>query len=104
MVRRAKPKPPGKKPLPDYQPLLDKRSKYMSNPDRKDYQRTIAGRGDTHALDGGKIPLSITQRGKSFKKAIKDKHKQPLLQQQRQPLLPVWEDRDVSKRGSKLGG
>lgn len=84
---------PGKKPKPDYQKALNKRNKYMSNPDRKDYQRTIAGRGDTHALDGGKIPFSKTKRGKAFKKAMPGKQKQP---------LPVWEDRNRSNIGTKL--
>ena len=95
---RAKKPGPGKKPKPDYQDMLNKRNKYMSNLDRKDYQRTIAGRGDTHALDGGRTPAS----GKKIRKAIADMPRQRLTMQQ--PSLPVWEDRDVSKRGSKLGG
>ena len=60
----------------------------LNSPDRKDYQRTIAGRGDTHALDGGKIPFSKTARGKAFKKAA--------------TKLPVWQDRNIINRGSKL--
>ena len=60
-----------------------------SNPDRKDYKRTIAGRGDTHALDGGKIPFSKTARGKAFK----EKYKASILS---------WQDRNVMNRGSKL--
>ena len=40
--------------------------KQSLNPDRKDYQRTIAGRGDTHALDGGKIPLNKTEKFAKF--------------------------------------
>lgn len=91
-MAKTKPTKPGKKPnYDDY--LINKLSKYMSNPDRKDYQRTIAGRGDTHALDGGKIPFSKTKKGKAFKKAMPSA-----------PKLPIWQDRDVSKRGSKLGG
>ena len=86
-------KPPGKKPLPDYQKAINERNKYMNNPDRKDYQRTIAGRGDTHALDGGRIPASKTKRGKAFKKAMANMPRQP---------LPIWQDRDVKNRGTKL--
>lgn len=65
----------------------------LNSPDRKDYQRTIAGRGDTHALDGGKIPFSKTARGKAFRKTMPSA-----------PKLPVWQDRNVKIRGSKLGG
>lgn len=98
-MARMKPIKPGKKP--DYRDFLEKSKKYMSNPDRKDYARTIAGRGDTHALDGGKIPASKTKRGKKFLKA-KDSIRGRM--NPAQPLLPIWEDRDVKKRGSKLGG
>tara|TARA_R100001230_G_C5606961_1_gene119463 strand:- start:427 stop:723 length:297 start_codon:yes stop_codon:yes gene_type:complete len=96
---RAKVKPPGKKPLPkdglDFATASKLMREKLNNPDRKDYQRTIAGRGDTHALDGGRIPASKTKRGKEFKKSMPSKPRQP---------LPVWEDRNLSIRGSKLGG
>lgn len=85
-------KPPGKKPLPDYQKAINELNKYMNNPDRKDYQRTIAGRGDTHALDGGKIPASKTKRGKKLKQ----------MQKKFPPALPVWQDRNSSNQGTKL--
>lgn len=95
MAKRARVKP--KKKDPEYMiSRMREMKNSMNYEDRIDYQRTIAGRGDTHALDGGRIPASKTKRGKQFKKAMKD--------MPRQPLLPVWEDRDVSKRGSKLGG
>jgi len=83
---------PPKRPKPDkYQSLLNARNKYISNPDRLDYQRTIAGRGDTHALDGGRIPFSKTKRGKAFKKGMTSK-----------PKLPIWHDRNPSNQGTKL--
>ena len=64
----------------------------LNSPDRKDYQRTIAGRGDTHALDGGKISPLQTKRGKQLKQ----------IQKKYPPALPVWQDRNVMNRGSKL--
>ena len=66
----------------------------LNSPDRKDYRRTIAGRGDTHALDGGKISPLQTKRGKQLKQ----------MQKKFPPVLPVWQDRNVKIRGSKLGG
>lgn len=66
----------------------------LNSPDRKDYRRTIAGRGDTHALDGGKISPLQTKRGKQLKQ----------MQKKFPPALPVWQDRNVKIRGSKLGG
>ena len=124
---RERVRPPGKKPYPEYG--LDSagaiklmRSK-LNMLDRKDYQRTIAGRGDTHALDGGRIPASKTKRGEQFKRAMANAPTQP-IQQPTPPvsenknvnkfaraftktfgptnLIPVWEDRDVSNRGTKL--
>ena len=65
----------------------------LNSPDRKDYQRTMAGRGDTHALDGGKRPFSKTAKGKAFRKTMPSA-----------PKLPVWQDRNLKIRGSKLGG
>ena len=95
MAKQAKTRQPVRGPE-DYIDSLSKMHTKLNSPDSKDYRRTIAGRGDTHALDGGRIPASKTKRGKAFKKAMAD--------MPRQPLIPVWEDRDVSKRGSKLGG
>ena len=66
----------------------------LNSPDRKDYRRTIAGRGDTHALDGGKISPLQTKRGKQLR----------AIQKKFPPTLPVWQDRNVNIRGSKLGG
>ena len=55
----------------------------LNSPDRKDYRRTIAGRGDTHALDGGKtLPQSPGRKLAA--------------------TLPVWQDRNSSNQGTKL--
>ena len=82
-AKKAKPLNPE-----EYSKRLQEMRMKFSSPDRKDYQRTIAGRGDTHALDGGKILFGKTARGKAFKKAA--------------PKLPVWQDRNIINRGSKL--
>ncbi len=87
---RARVKPPGKKGPKDFEARLKQmKTKQPLSPDRKDYQRTIAGRGDTHALDGGKIPFSKTARGKAFR----EKH---------QNKIQSWQDRNVMNRGTKL--
>ena len=85
MPRMPRIKPPRPKP----QPSIGQRLSAMrfKNLDHKDYQRTIAGRGDTHALDGGKIPFSKTKKGMTLFG---------------QPILPVWEDRNSKNQGSKL--
>jgi len=64
----------------------------LNSPDRKDYRRTIAGRGDTHALDGGKISPLETKRGKQLRQ----------IQKKFPPTLPVWQDRNSSNQGTKL--
>ena len=87
-AKKAKPLTPE-----EYSKRVKEMRMKLSSPDYKDYKRTIAGRGDTHALDGGKIPFSKTKKGQAFKNAM------PSV-----PNLPIWQDRDVSKRGSKLGG
>ena len=89
---KAKKRPPKLSPQDYMDKLSELRSKQMS-PDHKDYMRTIAGRGDTHALDGGKIPFSKTAKGKAFRKTMPSA-----------PKLPVWQDRNLKIRGSKLGG
>lgn len=86
-MARMKPVGPGKKP--DYRDFLEKSKKYMSNPDRKDYARTIAGRGDTHALDGGEVA-----------KKQMPKKKQRLIP--KTPAIKSWQDRNLDNRGSKL--
>jgi len=82
---------PNKKAGPkDFEGRLKKmRMKQSLNLDRKDYERTIAGRGDTHALDGGKIPLNKTAKYAKFK-------------EQRQAQIQSWQDRNISNRGTKL--
>lgn len=83
-VKKAKPLTPE-----EYSKRFQEMRMKSSNPDRKDYKRTIAGRGDTHALDGGKIPFSKTAKGKAFK----EKH---------QNKIQSWQDRNVMNRGTKL--
>lgn len=81
--------PPGKVKPPspeDVKKYLNKASKYLSNPDRRDYQRTIAGRGDTHALDGGTTPA----------------HYASLVQRRKEHLIKGWEDRNRANNGTKL--
>ena len=87
----ARMKPKHKKTLgpEEYSKRMAEMQAKFRSPDRKDYARTIAGRGDTHALDGGKIPFSKTKKGKAFKKMMASA-----------PNVPIWQDRDVSKRGS----
>jgi len=82
---------PNKKIGPkDFEGRLKKmKLKQSLNPDRKDYQRTIAGRGDTHALDGGRIPFSKTAKGKAFR----EKH---------QNKIQSWQDRNRANNGTKL--
>ena len=81
----------GKKPLPKklykayHQGLMK-----LNSPDRKDLSREYAGRGDTHALEGGRInPLNT--KAYKMRKAI-----------QRQANLKTWEDRNRANKGSKL--
>ncbi len=92
--------------------LKPKKSK---NPDLKDLNYTLRGRGDMHALD--RVD-KYTSRKKAKKKPsikdyvnvahimlqlavpgalIKDRPKELL-----EPLLPVWEDRNISNNGTKL--
>ena len=57
----------------EYRPTgVPKKSKKYSSlfpvKDFKDYKRTIAGRGDTHALDGGQIPFGSTKRAQQLRK------------------------------------
>ena len=75
---------PAKKASPEEFSKRFQEMKYkLKSLDRTDYRRTIAGRGDTHALDGGKtLPQSPGRKLAA--------------------TLPVWQDRDVKKRGSKL--
>jgi hypothetical protein len=86
--KRAKPSSPEEYSKRLHEMKMKMRMKY-SNPDRKDYKRTIAGRGDTHALDGGRIPFSKSAKGK----AIREKH---------QNRIQPWQDRNVMNRGTKL--
>ena len=85
-AKKAKPLTPE-----EYSKRVKEMRMKLSSPDRKDYQRTIAGRGDTHALDGGKIPFSKTKKGQAFKKTM------PTV-----PMIPSWQDRNLDNRGSKL--
>ena len=66
--------------------------KRLVNPDRRDLNREYAGRGDTHALEGGRINPLNTKRYKQRKKI------------QRQANLKTWEDRNRANIGSKLNG
>lgn len=68
---RARKKTPKLTPEDYIDKLSELRSKQLS-PDRKDYMRTIVGRGDTHALDGGKIPVSKTKRSLQKAKQYKE--------------------------------
>lgn len=84
----AKIKPPGKvKPLPRPGKYAERVKKYKS-PDRIDYERTIAGRGDLHALDSNNFVMK------------KMKKKQRLFQQK--PIMRSWEDRNRDNIGTKL--
>jgi hypothetical protein len=91
----AKEYPPGrvKPPRPpspeDY--LNKKKPKWMNNLDRIDYQRTIAGRGDTHALEGGTTPARYA--------SLVGKAKEMLSLY---PQLNGWEDRNPANNGTKL--
>jgi len=86
----AKAKPyKGKKKLPDkmlIHPFLMK----LNSPDRKDLSREYAGRGDTHALEGGRINPSNTKLHK-MRKAMMQRAN-----------LKTWEDRNRAIQGSKL--
>ena len=91
MAKRAKDLKPNKG-AKDFIARAREMQMKFKTPDRKDYQRTIAGRGDTHALDGGKISPLQTKKGKAFMEARKN-----FL-----PTLPVWEDRNRANIGTKL--
>ena len=69
---KAKKRPPKLSPQDYMDKLSELRSKQMS-PDRKDYMRTIDGRGDTHALDGGQIAASKRNQAKEYKKLYTNK-------------------------------
>ena len=79
----------GKKKLPDRK-LVSKAIKKYKISDSKDLRREYAGRGDTHALEGGKINPVNTQLYKSYKA------------KREQANLKTWEDRNRNIRGSKL--
>ncbi len=82
-MKPIKPKPGNK-----YQESVGK-TKLKYALDRIDYQRTIAGRGDTHALDGGEVA-----------KKQMPKKKQRLIP--KTPAIKSWQDRNLDNRGSKL--
>jgi len=85
---KAKPTKPKKK-LPDKKAIRTAMMK-LNSPDRKDLSREYAGRGDTHALEGGKINPLNTQRYK-MRKAMRE-----------QANLKTWEDRNRANQGTKL--
>ena len=62
----------------------------LNSPDRKDLSREYAGRGDTHALEGGKINPLNTQYYK-VRKAMRE-----------QANLKTWEDRNRANQNTKL--
>jgi len=92
-----------------------KKPKKSKNPDLKDLNYTLRGRGDMHALDrvdkytsrkpakkkpGIKdyVDVAHTMLQLSvFGGLIKDRPKELL-----EPLLPVWEDRNRANQGTKL--
>jgi len=83
-------KPRSKKKLPVKSELFHKALMKFRSPDRKDLSREYAGRGDTHALEGGRInPLN--SEAYKMRKAI-----------QRQANLKTWEDRNRANQGTKL--
>ena len=71
---KAKKRPPKLSPQDYMDKLSELRSKQLG-PDHKDYMRTIAGRGDTHALDGGKIAASKRNQAKKYKKLYRKANK-----------------------------
>ena len=85
-----KAKPYGKKKLPVKPELFHRALMKLRSPDRKDLNREYAGRGDTHALEGGRINPLNTERYK-MRKAM-----------QRQANLKTWEDRNRANQGTKL--
>ena len=70
MAKRAKDLKPNKG-AKDFIARAREMQMKFKTPDRKDYQRTIAGRGDTHALDGGKIFNNKTKKVKHLWKLEK---------------------------------
>lgn len=75
----------GKKPLPKKYKAYHTALMKLNSPDRKDLSREYAGRGDTHALEGGRInPLN----SKAYK--------------MRKANLKTWEDRNRANIGTKL--
>ena len=56
--------------------------------DYKDYRREMASKGELHALDTSSGGLFGSSRGK--------------LQKKIKPVLPVWQDRNLQNRGTKL--
>ena len=80
----------GKKPLPKKLKPYHQSLMKLNSPDRKDLNREYAGRGDTHALEGGRInPLN--SKGYKMRKA-----------KQEQANLKTWEDRNRDIKGTKL--
>ena len=92
-----------------------RKGKKSKNPDLKDLNYTLRGRGDMHALDRHDKYTSRKPRKKQpgikdyvdvahtmlqlsvFGGLIKDRPVELL-----EPLLPVWEDRNRSNMGTKL--
>jgi len=93
-----KAKPPIKKNPEEYIDSYSKMRTKLNSPDRKDYKRTIAGRGDTHALDGGRIPASVTLSPLYLRKLQKAMQ----YKKSKQSLIKSWEDRNPANQGTKL--
>ena len=93
-MKPIKPKPGNK-----YQESVGK-TKLKYALDRIDYQRTIAGRGDTHALDGGEVAKKqMPKKKQMFKKKQRLITKTPAIPT---PAIPTWEDRNRAIQGTKL--
>lgn len=60
-----------------------------------DTQRELAGRGDTHALEGGKTTAYIAKQQRLMKKRGK-------LFNKKDSLLKAWDDRNSYNNGTKL--
>jgi len=56
--------------------------------DYVDYKREMAAKGELHALDTNSGGLFGSRSGKQRKKF--------------KPLLPIWQDRNLENRGTKL--
>ena len=92
-----------------------RKSKKSKNPDFKDLNYTLRGRGDMHALDRNDKYTSRppAQKKRGVKDYVDAAHTMLQLSifgglirdretQLKEPLLPIWEDRNRNNNGTKL--